>query len=446
MAVISVNFDKITGKIKPMHAMGYPPFSGTNYSFFHFMKDANIPYARLHDLGAYSVKYVDIHNIFPNFTADPYYPASYRFEYTDKFIEAMYEYNCPPIFRLGETIENGIRKGYKAINVNPPADYDKWAKVCEMIIRHYNEGWAEGYHFGIKYWEIWNEPENGIHDGAIRERNQMWTGSDEDYFRLYSFTAKHLKACFGDSIMIGGYGASGVYAMLENPEKYGLSDDDYHDTNAVDRHRLAFFHGFLDYIEKEDAPLDFFSFHCYRWFAYQPHFASEIKKELVRHGYGKAEIHLNEWNNAFNRETRGTSIASARAAEFMIKMHASPVYMMNYYDSRLGISPYAGVFNPLTLEPFCTYYSFAAFGELYAMENQAECESDTENISVIAAANGDNKGIIISNTAGKDVEIKTNIESDMKVYLIDEKHHMTKTYLAPDIFTLKKDQVVFIRN
>lgn len=446
MANIHVDFSKSIGKIKAMHAMGYPPFLGTNYSFFHFMKDANIPFCRLHDLGAYGVKYVDIHNLFPVFSADPTDPASYRFEYTDKFIEAMYEYNCPPIFRLGETIENGIRRDYKAINVNPPKDYEKWAKVCEMIIRHYNEGWADGYRFGIKYWEIWNEPENGIHDGAVRERNQMWTGSDEDYFRLYSVTAKHLKTCFGDSIMIGGYGASGVYAMLEFPERYGLESVERHETNAVDRHRLEFFHGFLDYIEKEKAPLDFFSYHCYRHFSYQAHFASEIKKELDKHGYSNAEIHLNEWNNAFSRDVRGSSVASSRAAEFMINMHSSPVYMMNYYDSRIGVSPYGGLFNPETLEPYCTYYSFAAFGELYAMGQQTECSCDMDKICVISATDGKNKGVLISNTSGADAEIKTNIESDLHVYLIDEKHHMTKTYLAPDSFLLKKDQVVFIRN
>lgn len=446
MAKITVDFSRKNGKIKPMHATGHPPFLGTNFSFFKYMKNANIPYGRLHDLGAYGKKYVDISSIFPNFDADPSLPESYRFDYTDGFLSAMQENGIAPIFRLGETIENGIRAGYKAIFVDPPKDYEKWAKVCEMIIRHYNEGWANGNRFGIKYWEIWNEPENGIYDGSLKERNQMWTGTAEDYYRLYTVTAKHLKSCFGDSIMIGGYGASGLYSMLEEPEKYGLSSLDQQETNAVDRYRLNFFLGFVEYIEKENAPLDFFSFHCYRWFDYQKHFAFQAKGILAEHGYGDAELHLNEWNNSFKKEKKGSSYSSAKAAEFMIMMHDSPVDIMNYYDTRIGTSSYSGMFNPLSYEPFCIYYTFAAYGELYAMGDKVICESDTEKIRAIAASDGINKGVLITNTTGADVEIETNIFADLKVYIIDEKNHMSKKYLDPKCFVLKKDQVAFIRN
>jgi len=48
---------------------------------------------------------------------------------------------------------------YKKHNV-PPKDFNKWARICVNIIRHYNDGWAGGYHWGIKYWEVWNEPDN----------------------------------------------------------------------------------------------------------------------------------------------------------------------------------------------------------------------------------------------------------------------------------------------
>jgi len=39
----------------------------------------------------------------------------------------------------------------------------------------------------------------------------MWTGTAEQFYELYDVTAKHLKKCFGDTIKIGGYGASGMY-------------------------------------------------------------------------------------------------------------------------------------------------------------------------------------------------------------------------------------------
>ena len=48
---MKVCFDNIIGKIKPMHAVGQPPMMATDCSHFHYLKDANIPYARLHDMG-----------------------------------------------------------------------------------------------------------------------------------------------------------------------------------------------------------------------------------------------------------------------------------------------------------------------------------------------------------------------------------------------------------
>ena len=62
----------------------------------------------------------------------------------------------------------------------------KWAEICEHIIRHYNEGWADGFYYNIEYWEIWNEPDN----------SQMWTGTPEEFYELYRVAANHLKSCF----------------------------------------------------------------------------------------------------------------------------------------------------------------------------------------------------------------------------------------------------------
>ena len=100
------------------------------------------------------------------------------------------EYGVKPYFRLGVTIENQCV--IKAYRIHPPKDYAKWARVCEHIIRHYNEGWADGFHFDIRYWEIWNEPENR----DVPHMNQMWTGTAGQYYELYDVTAKHLKKCF----------------------------------------------------------------------------------------------------------------------------------------------------------------------------------------------------------------------------------------------------------
>ena len=83
MAKITVNFDKIVGKIKPMHAVGQPPFGGgflkLNFAPMQYLTDANIPYSRLHDVGGAfgGNRYVDIPNLFRDCDADETDPNSY---------------------------------------------------------------------------------------------------------------------------------------------------------------------------------------------------------------------------------------------------------------------------------------------------------------------------------------------------------------------------------
>ena len=88
---MKINFDNTIGKIKPMHTVGQPPFLGSDYSYCRYMKEANIPFARLHDVGGVygGSRYVDIHNVFPDFDADETKPESYDFFYTDLLLSAM---------------------------------------------------------------------------------------------------------------------------------------------------------------------------------------------------------------------------------------------------------------------------------------------------------------------------------------------------------------------
>ena len=158
------DFEKKIGKIKPMHGVGQPPLGvgddGIDDSLFHYLTEANIPYSRLHDTyGHFAANlFVDIPNLFRNFDADENDPASYDFAFTDVLLSQMVKAGIEPYFRLGVTIENAHM--IKAYRIFPPKDPEKWARICEHIVRHYNEGWANGFRFGITYWEIWNEPEN----------------------------------------------------------------------------------------------------------------------------------------------------------------------------------------------------------------------------------------------------------------------------------------------
>lgn len=450
--MMQVNFQNIVGKIKPMHAVGQPPMLATNCAYFHYLKDANIPYARLHDMGVHKLlPMVDISCIFPDMSKDETDPASYDFEYTDLLLAELMKNNCPPIFRLGETIENAIGKGYRPRFVFAPADPHKWARVCEHIIRHYNEGWADGFTYAIEYWEIWNEPDNGFQepdytrqDNPHYDRNMMWVGTKEQYYELYAVTAKHLKACFGDSIKVGGYASSGLYAIFNDPAKYGI--DEKYKKFYRERYEffLTFFHEFLAYVKKENAPLDFFSWHSYSDVDRTVIMGNYVIDTLEQYGFGDAEVHLNEWNNAHSAEGRGTSYACAHATAMMLAMQNTKTYMLNYYDTRIGTSVYGGMFNPITYQPFCIYYGYMAFGELYRLGDQAQCELDSEDIFAVAATDGSKKAVLVANM-GKDTVLTTNLE-DFDVYLVDESHSLEKVEADAAKLTIGENQVLLLRS
>lgn len=440
MATIKIDISQKVKAIKPMHTVGQPPFLGGSgkfdFSIMQHLTNANIPYSRLHDVGGAfgGNRFVDISNIFRNFDADVTDPTSYSFAFTDHLLEAMYKYNVKPIFRLGETIENQMP--IEVIRINPPKDFHKWARICEHIIRHYNEGWANGYTYGIEYWEIWCEPDNA----PSPEINQLWTGTPEQYYEFYDITAKHLKACFGDTIKVGGYSCSGIGAIFYHPEEYGVECEPWTIDENYERYmyRAKFFHGFLEYIKEHGTPMDFFSWHSYFNTENTRLLDGFIHRKLTEYGYGQVETHLNEWNNASRGGIyHGTSYASASAAAMMLSMQDSNADMLCYYDARATASAYGGFFAPLTYEPVSTYYSFAAFGKLYALGTQVKTEisCDESGLYAVAATNGKKHALMISNCTGKAQELSLEgIDmSDAYIYIVDQRHLLSMAFSADRI-------------
>ncbi|MBR6588043.1 MAG: hypothetical protein IKK82_11560, partial [Kiritimatiellae bacterium] len=148
-AEVKVDFNREMGRVKPVNGVGQPPMVGklTSWSMMHYLKEAGIPYSRLHDVGGWlgGGMFVDIPNLFPDFDADENDPANYRFAYTDSLMKVLVENDVEPFFRLGVTIENFAYYGFPPVNILPPKDYAKWARICEHVIRHYTEGWADGF-------------------------------------------------------------------------------------------------------------------------------------------------------------------------------------------------------------------------------------------------------------------------------------------------------------
>lgn len=443
---IHADFTKITGRVKPMHGIGQPPMCGHDRSMYHYLADAGIPYSRLHDVGGWmgGSLYVDIPNLFRDFDADENDPASYDFAFTDWLLERLTEQHCEPFFRLGVTIENAHM--LKAYRIFPPKDPHKWARICEHIIRHYNEGWANGYHFGITYWEIWNEPD----DCWKEETAAMWKGTKEQYFALYEVTARHLKACFGDSIKVGGYASCGFYAMASDPACDGMAA---RKTETLKEFFLQFFREFLQYISSEEhkAPLDFFSWHTYADVKTALRHADYCRTVLNHFGFAGVEDILNEWNTTPDKRGRSTPQAAARVLAMMLGMQKKTPSLLCFYDGRLGPSQYGGLFNPDTWEPYPAYYALMSFNSAYRLKHETETVSDCEDVYVLGASDGENSVLLLSNLSEEEQRISLSVTgadlSRADVIRIDASHTygMTGEAIRDGVFVLPANACAEIR-
>lgn len=318
---LRVDCARAAGTIRPLHGINNGPLDrGGIVDLSAWHRQLGGPLTRLHDVHWPDADAVDFHTIFPDLGADPARPESYRFAATDEYLQAIVDVGMPIVYRLGESIEHRKHKRY----VHPPADYAKWTAACLGIIRHYNEGWAGGFRHGIRYWEIWNEAEN---------RPAMWSGSDDDYFRLYAAAARAIKAEFPD-LKVGGP-AVGDSGRMEGGQWRAT----------------PFMTGFLDACKRLEAPLDFFSWHIYTDDPAAPAFrARAIRQWLDANGFGKTELHLNEWNYLPGNDWGPLSLAGqgkARKAYFeaiggppgaaftactLIGLLDSPLDAANYYS------------------------------------------------------------------------------------------------------------------
>lgn len=408
MTTLKIDLTKTGGSIKPMNAVNNGPVGGEtrNNGNFSLYKAAEIPFARNHD-ASFCAEYggeftVDIHNIFRNFDADENDPGSYIFTVTDEYIKQTAEAGTETFYRLGSKIEHGFKFG-----THPPKDFAKWARICEHIIRHYNEGWADGFNYNIKYWEIWNEPDCQNADGSF----PCWQGTEEQFIDFYEVAAKHLKKCF-PHLNIGGPAFCSPW-------------------------RNDFKRNFLKAVKERNIPLDFYSYHCY---AKAPigicETVIEGESALSEYGLDGTFTILNEWNYikgwlgddwrySLNRE-KDIKGAAFIAGSMSICQNTS-LGMLMYYDARpCGMN---GLFKAYTFEPLKGYYSFLMFRDLRRLGTHIPTERFIDGIYSCAATDGKRSAIMLTHfndddsTPAKDVKLEiSGIKDKAKIeyYLLDE--------------------------
>ena len=379
--VVSVEPTSEVGVIKPMNAAN----NGPNGPTFKAYKALRVPYGRTHDtpLGeVWSSHVVDINQVFPDWNANVNNPKSYDFALTDEMLQDMIKAGTEPFFRLGQSIEHESKK----YGIYPPKNYKKWAKICEHIIRHYTEGWADGHQMDITYWEIWNEPDLDDPGERWKTDPRTWGGTQEQFYELYEVTAKHLKKCF-PHLKIGG-------PAFANPRKYGPP--------------------FLDYLKKTGTPIDFFSWHMYHR---RPERISEdvhvVRQILDEKGFTDVESILNEWNynkswtekNYYSRYVRRSIKAAAFMTGVMSECQNGPVDMLMYYDLRPNTT-WNGAFMPHTYDILPAYWALYYWAELADFGTQVKSDCAEKDIYTTAAKSADGKLRLLLTRYNEDDSVK----------------------------------------
>lgn len=226
---------------------------------------------RLHD--DFGIRYIRAHGILMDdlrvYREDAVGRALYDWAGINRLYDALLADGLKPVVEftfmpsalaMNPTEMGMVTKFYRGV-ISQPKDYSKWAALVGGLTRHlvqrYGRAEVESWYF-----EVWNEP-----DFRTPWIYGFWTGSDQDYFRLYDFAAEAVKSV-DPKLRVGGPVAA-TTGLIEPFLKHVSSENFATGGKSV--------------------PLDFLDFHMY----FAPPF--NWRPVLARYGFANLPLFLSEW-------------------------------------------------------------------------------------------------------------------------------------------------------
>lgn len=151
----------------------------------------------------------------------------YSFFNVDRIFDFLLEIGVRPFVELSfmpEALASGHETVFNYVNhVSPPKDYAQWGELIHELVSHCvaRYGLSEVRRW---YFEVWNEP----------NLDAFWSGSRDDYFKLYRVTVETIKA-IDAGIRVGGPSTA----------------------------RNEWLPEFLEFCAQHDLPVDFLTTHHY---------------------------------------------------------------------------------------------------------------------------------------------------------------------------------------
>jgi hypothetical protein len=230
-------------------------------------------------------------------------------------------------------------------------------------VLHYNRGWANGYHYGIRYWEIWNEPDLG---------KLFWTGTGQQYFDLYGKLARAIKSA-DPQALVGGP------AIAKPNDGTPYRDEFMRETRAT------------------HTPLDFYSWHWYATDSNDPRdfnrIAADLRSRLNRAGQTRTRSFLTEWNYGLSDPPPTPLVRASFITSAIIYMQDAPIDAATLYRAD-------NVFGSDGATPDKTGQALIALGQMKSTPERLRVTgADTGGFAVEAGRSPDGRlvRILISN-------------------------------------------------
>jgi xylan 1,4-beta-xylosidase len=174
----------------------------------------------------------------------------YDWTFIDLTFDTLLKHDCKPFVELGfmpqdladpahydMAAENFTMQNYRLYGfASPPKDYQKWHDLIFNLVQHCVARYGAD-EVRTWYWELWNEP----------DLTYYWKGSNDEFLKLYDYTAAAVKAVFPEA-RVGGPGTTNPNRERRSGQLLAAFCD--HVVNGTN-----YFTG------EQGSPVDFMSFH-----------------------------------------------------------------------------------------------------------------------------------------------------------------------------------------
>ena len=331
-------------------------------------------------------KYIRMHGLLTDdmavYTEDRNGNPQYNYMYIDALYDYLLSIGIKPFVELG-FMPAALASGKNTIfwwkgNVTPPKDYQKWGDLIRNLTEHFTERYG-AEEVKTWYFEVWNEP--NLTPG-------FWTGTQEEYFKLYKYAALAVKSVNSD-YRVGGPGTAGAAWESEMIE-YCINNNVPID--FISTHSYGVKQGFLDEFGNSGTVL-----------SKDPMSVSgdvlQSREEISASAKPHLELHYTEWSSSYTpSDPLHDSYHEAAYILEKLKQVGNSVNSMSYWvftdifeEAGPRFTPFHGGFGLLNIQgiPKSAFYAYSFINKLGETElkntdkRSWACKNDNGDVQLL---------------------------------------------------------------